>query len=158
MKALIVGGTGFIGSNLAKYFSKSGYKINSFSRNPPFYKGQIQGVGYRFGDLEDKSIFTDAINGCKYVFHCASSSTPANPQPLQYELKNTEKLVDYFLNSNAEKFIYFSSGGAIYGNQKKEFFKETDTPIPVSEYGKIKLYIEKYLINKFKQFPKKLLI
>ena len=49
------------------------------------------------------------------------------------------------INSDLEKFIFFSTGGAIYGEEIGKKFNETDPPKPLSPYGISKLNFENYL-------------
>lgn len=57
------------------------------------------------------------------------------------------RLLELAVKYKAAKFIFASSGGAIYGEGEKRRlpFKETDPFLPLSPYGVSKLMVEKYL-------------
>ena len=55
-KILIVGGTGFLGFHLAKYYSKKKiFKIISLSRKKPKQARKIQDVNYIYCDITKKN-------------------------------------------------------------------------------------------------------
>jgi UDP-glucose 4-epimerase len=55
------------------------------------------------------------------------------------------RLLDLMHKHNTNKLIYFSSGGAIYGNNKNSINKETDPTEPINSYGWMKLTTETYV-------------
>ncbi len=153
----MIGGTGFIGSQVAIHFINKGCEVLSFSRNPP-NKNIIKEINYIKGDLIEKKKLNEITKDIDLIFHCGSSSTPANLDSDADEEANTKNLVEAFFENNVKKLIFFSSGGAIYGNKISESSKETDEAKPVSKYGKTKLKIEEYLLEKFKNSKEKILI
>ena len=52
-KVLIVGGTGFLGFNLAKKLVKKNFDIHSLSSNPPVPSRKIKKVNYIFSNIEN---------------------------------------------------------------------------------------------------------
>ncbi len=154
---MVIGGTGFIGSQIATHFIKNGYEVLSFSRNLP-KKNIIKEVNYIKGDLLEKKKLNQITNDIDLIFHCGSSSTPAKIDSDADEEVNAKNIVEASLKNNVKKLIFFSSGGAIYGNKSSEASKETDITKPVSQYGKTKLKIEEYLLEKFKNNKEKILI
>ena len=149
MKVLIVGGTGFIGSQIAKKFVSEDFEVFCFSRNIPD-KNQLDNVSYLKGDLKEKNTLMDITKNIDLIFHCGSSSSPSKKDSEADEEKNTINLVDSFFHNNVKRLIFFSSGGAIYGDNLKEPSKENDTLNPISDYGITKYRIEKFLVEKFK--------
>lgn len=154
-KILILGADGFLGSNLAKSLVKDGkYKIRTFDlfeggvlRNLKDYRKKVEIFPGNFLNRED---LRKALKGIDYVFHYVSLTTPGSSMkdPLidvDTNIRGTVVLLEECTKAKIRKFIFSSSGGAIYGNQNKKFFSEEDIPCPISPYAISKLTIEKYL-------------
>lgn len=155
-KICILGASGFIGGNLLRYFNKNGFKVSGLSRS----KSKLFG-----NDLNDL-IFVHEINKLDFkleeflkdadiVVDCAAHLNPYNlgayslndllascTSQLNSKLETVERL-------NVEKYIYISSGGAVYGLSSFQC-KETTLPRPMSKYGLIKS-IEESMICFFDQ-------
>ncbi len=72
---LITGGTGFIGSSLARRLIERGYAVRILdnlwrggSRNPP----SLEGAEFVKGDIRNSATVADAMRGVNMVFHLAS--------------------------------------------------------------------------------------
>ncbi len=153
-----MGGTGFIGSEIVKHFATRNDDVISFSRNPPLKKNKVYKVNYINGDLNEKDKLYALTKDVDIIFHCGGSSTPSSIDLDANEELNTKNLVEASFYNDVKKFIFFSSGGAIYGNNENKFFKETDTPKPISKYGKTKLRTEKLLLDEFHNNKNRILI
>ena len=159
MNVLIIGGTGFIGSHLVQQFALMQCKVISLSRNCNSDNSiKNPHVNYIEGDLGDKDLLFKITKGIDIIVHCGSSFKPQNPDKKGEENVNCKNLVESFFHNKVKKFVYFSSGGAVYGKHSSSPFKESDTPNPISTYGKSKLKIENFLLREFKQHEEKLLI
>jgi len=154
-KILLIGGYGFLGSNILKWADNHLFdvdftvisSIRSFSNHEKFkcVKDEL------FGDFGDELFLKTAFinNEYDYVFHCLTSTTPANSnssiiKDIESNLINTIKLLEIIKHSKTI-FVFFGSGGAIYGNNNSIIHKETDTPNPISSYGIVKNTIEQYI-------------
>ena len=60
-------------------------------------------------------------------------------------LVGTINLLEECVKANVKRFIFSSSGGAIYGDQKAKIYNEEGATDPISPYAITKLTIEKYL-------------
>ncbi len=148
-KVLIIGGTGFIGFHLAKNLKKN-YKVYSLSNNKIF-KNRIKGIKYFFFDINKKNnfkilnkySFDVVLNASGYVNHYGKESIYRN----QYlGLKN---LIDYFVKKKIKFFLHLGSS-AEYGKLKSPH-KESNNCSPKMNYGKNKLKVTRYIINKIKK-------
>jgi UDP-glucose 4-epimerase len=153
-KILVLGADGFIGSNLVKSLLVDGYIIRAFdlfkdgqSRNLEDVRGEVEIFP---GNFLNKDDISRALENIDYVFHFISLTTPGSSMndPLidvDTNIRGTIMLLEECVNKKIKKIIFSSSGGSIYGNQKKDLFTEEDGTQPISPYAISKLAIEKYL-------------
>lgn len=153
---LLLGGYGFIGTNLMKWVDKHllPYQFVVFD------KYEYHPAGLLFdcikcayaGDFSDAScmeqIFVD--NQIDMVIHSLSSTVPLNAGNARYDIESnllpTLSLMDTMVRHNVKDIVFFSSGGAVYGESEMgKPHKETDELYPKSSYGVVKLAIEKYM-------------
>lgn len=145
MNILMIGGTGFLGSNCAKALRK---------RHTVYCTG-IPGPG-----IEDESFISLKIQETEkiislietkkidVVMHLVSTLLP-NSSHSDYlsDIQNiyvpTVQLVDY-CSRHQVKFVFFSSGGAVYGNQNGAFSEDLICS-PISYYGLSKLNMEQMI-------------
>jgi UDP-glucose 4-epimerase len=146
MKTLILG-NGLIAKAIASRLLLAKEEVVIISRNT---EDQLQGVQYLQYSLEEMAdnaaLFTDADN----VVHTISTTSPANSMLNIYRdayenvLLNI-KLIDMLARLEGKKFIFLSSGGAVYGNPNSSSVNEEHATDPISAYGVAKLSVEKYL-------------
>ena len=148
-KILITGGSGFVGTNFISKLSTDKYEIFSLDINDP--KKNIEKINYINMDIRSKDIqgLLKKINP-EIIVHLAAQASVAissrDPQ-LDNDI-NLNGSLNLFLNtisSSLNKFIFFSTGGAIYGEEIGKKFNENDLPRPLSPYGISKLNFENYL-------------
>jgi len=145
LKAIVTGGAGFIGSQLAKRLLKEGWKVFIFDNLSSGYFHNIpKGAVFKWLDLRDQDAFTllpkEQID---VVFHLAShvgqELSFENPVfDLEVNAMTTMKLLKWSLEKKVKQFIFTSSMN-IYGNAT-EFPVIEDTKVqPPSPYavGKI---------------------
>jgi len=153
---LILGGFGFLGSNLLNY-------IDRFLRNKynviVFDKLQDHPFGVKFeciskvywGDFGNRQevelLFME--NKIDQVFHLVNSTVPATSVDIRFDIESNLlptisflELMDYY---NVNNIVFISSGGAIYGNTCGRRHLENEDTFPISSYGIVKLAIEKYI-------------
>lgn len=156
-RILFLGGAGFIGSNLIKKMLKdSSYEIfvlepifanlsrlDNFEKNIKIIKGSISDL-----DLIKSILSTHNIN---IVVHLVSTLVPGSSyENFKKEFENvvfpTARIMELCAYKGI-KFIYFSSGGTVYGNSLKgKNFCETDILAPISYYGLTKQIIENNIL------------
>lgn len=143
-KVLIIGGAGFIGSNLSRHLTESGMEVYCFDMSVPSPK--IPGVQYICGDFFDDYILEHALEGMDYVVHALSTVNPGNSnekylQGYERDFIQTAKLCKMITDKKI-RMIFLSSGGTVYGNQKIQPIPEEALPRPINHYGNVKLCIE----------------
>ncbi|MDW4549327.1 NAD-dependent epimerase/dehydratase family protein [Defluviimonas sp. D31] len=150
MKALVIGGCGFIGSHVVDRLLADGHKVRSFNRRPEWSRPPLPGVDYQFGSLGDRMAVIEALTGVDIVFHLASSTFPGtaelNPQAdVQDNLIAVLNLLDAMRGVGVRRIVYMSSGGTVYGIPEQVPTPETHPLRPQSSYGIVKVAIEQYL-------------
>ena len=152
MKILITGGSGFVGSSLAKYARSSGLGVRVSSR-----KVAIEPlIGIEFCQVADLGPDTDwlcALSGVDVVVHCAGrahvSKGYSGDSMVLFRLINTEgtlNLAKQAAKAGVRRFVYISSVG-VNGIQSQDGFRfnECDQPRPHNAYSQSKLEAEEGL-------------
>jgi len=149
-RALITGGAGFIGSNLADRLAAEGVEIvlydNLSTGRIEFVEGVLQRphVALVRGDVCDLDALTKAGEGCDIVFHLAANADVRHglEHPRRDLEQNTIATWNVLeaMRKNAITRIAFSSTGSVYG-EPTVFPTPEDCPFPVqtSLYGASKL-------------------
>jgi len=149
--ALVTGGAGFIGSHVADMLLRDGWQVTVLDDLSGGDRANIPaGVALVEADITDPD-FAHVLGGKPYVaiIHCAAQTAvprsvadPAHDRAVN--LIGTENLLRFAQQSGSGKFVYFSSGGAIYGDTRVRA-DETTLPAPLSPYGVHKLAAEFYV-------------
>jgi UDP-glucose 4-epimerase len=150
MKALVIGGNGFIGTHLVTLLQKEGLSVRVFDRYPSKYGEPSASVEYVTGDLGNHGVLSEIVEGVDWVFHLAYTTLPktSNDDPVydvRSNLVDTIQLLQECCSAGVKKFVFVSSGGTIYGVPQSSPIKESHPTEPICSYGITKLAIEKYL-------------
>ena len=158
-RCLVIGGSGFIGKQVTHELLKAGREVSVLDiRMPEAYEHQV--TFYNSNECSDSALM-DIFAGHTEVIDLAYLSNPKTSydDPLKdivENLQSTVKMMGLALQSKQlKKFLYVSSGGAMYGNTTEDLIPEDHATNPVSPYGITKLAIEKYgfMFNHAKGFP-----
>ncbi len=143
LKALVTGGTGFIGSHLVQILVGENWDvtclIRSKSRTDFLQKFPVRFVESSVNDVDSLG---KAVKGQDYVFHLAGRIRPASRTV--YDIANhqlTRNLVQACLrkNTSLKRFVYISSISAAGPSLPNFYSEESQAPSPISEYGRTKL-------------------
>lgn len=150
MKALVTGGTGFIGSHLVEALLRRGFKVRCLVRDPARL-GWIDGLDVELvkGDCNEPGSLAGITADVDYVFHAAGVTKAA--KGVTYYTVNGEgtKNMAEAAARDAEglkKFVLVSSQAASGPSRLGAPRKEDDPPEPVSDYGRSKLLGERYAL------------
>ena len=110
--ALIVGGSGFIGSHVADYLSQKGFKVHILDKVDSKWFNEDQDI--TVGDLLDQDLIDSLVNKSDIVYHFASIAdiAEANLDPVEAVKQNilgTTYLLDSCSKAKVERFIFASS-------------------------------------------------
>lgn len=150
MNVLLIGGNGFIGSHLIDGLLKRNHKVRVFDIAHEKFREPISGVDYRISNLNNIPDLYEAMMGIDVVFHLASTTVPSTSSidiiaDVNNNVISTLNILNLAARQRIKKFVYFSSGGAIYGNSDSIPLSEDHHKNPVSSYGIIKETIEHYI-------------
>ncbi len=146
---LVIGGSGFVGRAVVSALLASGYDVSVLDICPSFpddVRVKTFTASYQNAEAVE-SILSNCYN---VVIHLACTTTPSssNIDPYNDVVENlvpTINLIELCAKYDVSKFIYASSGGAIYGDPVELPATEDLCPQPVSSYGIVKSSVERYL-------------
>jgi dihydroflavonol-4-reductase len=143
LKALVTGGTGFIGSHLVQTLVSKNWDVTCLVR-PTSRTGLLKKfpVNFIVQETNNQRILESAVKGQDYIFHLAGRIRPASRAT--YDEANhqlTRNLVEACLSQNPgiSRFVYLSSIAAAGPSFTGQYSVESQTPSPTSEYGRTKL-------------------
>jgi len=150
---LILGGFGFIGSNIIEELLKTNlYNIIVFEFKGVTHK-LADCVTVCYGDFNNETDLAEVFKNHKIdvVVHLISTTVPATSnENITYDINSnligTIRLLDMMLLYGINKIVFFSSGGTVYGDFIEIRAHENQQTNPISSHGIIKLCIEKYLL------------
>lgn len=147
-KALVTGGSGFIGTALTRALLDQGIEVN----NLDFIASRVSDPRLRLfqGSFLDHGLTREALAGVDCVFHLAATTftreANANPhRDAQENVLGTLSLLDYAIDAQVRRVVFCSSGGTVYGPSDLDLIPETAPTNPISAYGVSKLACEKYM-------------
>lgn len=150
MKALILGGGGFIGSHLVDQLLAGGHVVRVLDRLEERYRQTPRSVDYRLGEFGDTATLAEALQGVDVVYHLASTTVPgtSNLDPeadIAGNLVPTVRLLEQMVRLDVPRIVYLSSGGTVYGNPQHVPVAVGAPVNPLCSYGVVKLAAEHYL-------------
>lgn len=150
MKALVTGGAGFIGSNIAAQLLADGHEVTVLDNLLSGYRENVDALdGVRFieGDIRDEAAVANAIKGAEVVFHLAASV--GNKRSIDHPLDDSDinvmgtlRVLEAARKEGVRKIVASSSAG-IYGELKTLPIDESHPLEPFTPYAASKLCMEK---------------
>ena len=152
MRCVVIGGGGFIGSNLSDALLVQGHDVTIFDRGISRDLDSLRQKGaiLSIGDFFNPEDVQRALVNQDVVFHLLSTTVPqtSNDDPaydVETNVIGTIQLLELAKKAKIKKIIFTSSGGTVYGIPQEIPIKENHPTDPTCSYGITKLVIEKYL-------------
>ena len=152
-KALITGGAGFIGSNVARLLVEQGYDVVALDNLSTGYRqnlNELTRVRLVEADVRDEATVHRAMDGVDVVFHLAASvgNTRSIENPLDdsdINVLGTLRILEAARRNRVRKIVC-SSSAAIFGELKHLPIREDHPCEPDTPYGVSKLAEEKHCL------------
>jgi len=148
VKALVVGGAGYIGSVVARHLVDGGTAVTVVDDLSKGHDWAVpDGASFRHVDLLDRDRLGEVVaEGFDAVLHFAALSLVGESveQPVRYFRTNvggTLNLLDAMRATGVPRLV-FSSTAAVYGQPKTVPIPETAPTVPTNPYGASKLAVD----------------
>ena len=148
MKLLVIGGCGFLGSNLASHGIQIGHKVTIFdnlsrlgaSQNLDWLK-TLGDFTFIHGDTRNKNDVENLINKGQFdaVFHLAGqvamTTSIENPyKDFEIDTMGALNLLDSIRKYSPQTAVFFSSTNKVYGDLEDYSYTETETRYECEEF------------------------
>ena len=159
-RVIIIGGAGFIGSNLCDYLLDDENEVVCIDNFDDYYDKNIKVANLKYAKTFEKFILieNDIRNHEKFINRFSGKydaivNLAAKPG-VRYSISNKNECYEnniYALKSSLEllkkleiKKYIFSSSSTIYGNKSIPFLESDENLIPLNPYAEVKLESEQY--------------
>jgi UDP-glucose 4-epimerase len=118
-KAVVIGGSGFLGSHLADALSEAGYAVSIFDvRHSPWLRPDQEMI---LGDIRDEEALGNCIAGARYVYHLAGiadlGEAARSPRvTVEHNIIGSTAVLQSCLQEKVER-ILFASTLYVYSQQ-----------------------------------------
>jgi dihydroflavonol-4-reductase len=115
-KALVTGGTGFVGRAVVTELLAAGRQVRVLARNPSHPALEGLPVEVAVGDLKDPASLSRALKGCPCLFHVAADYRLWVPDPQEMyavNLEGTRNLLTAAAAAGVNRVVYTSTVGAL---------------------------------------------
>jgi nucleoside-diphosphate-sugar epimerase len=167
MKVLITGGSGFIGSHLAKLHLSKNDQVtvidNFITGNKKNLTSEIDNKNLKIIEADITNINFSNLSSFDIIYDLASPASPKDFENLSVEILKTNSLglmnvLDFFIKSNSKIFV-FSSTSEVYGDplehpQKESYFGHVNPVGLRSCYDEGKRFAESLSMAYFRKYKK----
>ncbi|HEX4220716.1 MAG TPA: NAD-dependent epimerase/dehydratase family protein [Acidimicrobiales bacterium] len=148
-RVLVIGGTGFIGSEIVLELLGDGAAVGVMARNPPsdWRRPWLSQADLFIGSAGDPIVLSRALMDVDWVVYAATCPPPSADLDPDGSIAQTVPSLISVLDALCERpgvgLTYLSSGGTVYGNPESLPAAESSACVPISAYGITKLLGEK---------------
>jgi UDP-glucose 4-epimerase len=153
MKGIVTGGAGFIGSHLTELLLSAGHEVAVIDNLATGRRNNIPG-GARFYEVDvvDREAVAEAFGREQPEFVChyaAQASVIRSVEDPGFDARTNVvgglNVLHEAARRGVKRFVFASTGGAIYGDPERIPADESHPTRPLSPYGVAKLSFEHYL-------------
>jgi UDP-glucose 4-epimerase len=149
---VVLGGTGFLGREIARAFLASGNSVTVVARHEPAdrWNADLAALDVVRGDVGDTAMLAPLVDRADHVVYAVGTVLPAesNADPvadITSSLSPVLSLLEVLRHRTGTGLTYLSSGGTVYGNPREIPVGESSPCEPITSYGITKLTAEKYI-------------
>ena len=128
MKAIVFGGSGFLGSHVADVLTEKGYSVTIYDIKPSQHLGKKQAM--IVGDILDEPAVHKAVKGCDVVYNFAGIADieEASQRPLdtvRYNVLGNSMILEAARKRGVKRFVFasslyvYSKAGSFYRSAKQ---------------------------------------
>src|ERR671929_1496106 len=140
-RVLITGGAGFLGINLIRHLEARGYALTSLDIEEFDYPERDR-VEVIKGDIRDKSLLNEVMEGVDHVVHTAAALPLYSPEDIYTtDVVGTRNVLDAAQRHGVKRVVHVSST-AVYGIPDHHPLVEEDRLEGVGPYGRAKIAAE----------------
>ena len=152
MNILITGIHGFVGSNLVAAL-KERHTLYGLDIVAPAKEGVVKTFAWK--DIELESFPMQNLPPFDAIIHLAGKAHDTKNRAVAqtyFDINTglTRKIFDFFLETSAKKFVFFSSVKAAADYVVGDVLTEEVVPAPVGPYGESKIKAEDYILDKLR--------
>jgi UDP-glucose 4-epimerase len=152
MKVLVTGGAGFIGSNVADRLAEEGHQLVVLDDLSSGKRNQVPAAA-NYYQMELDSRWLDRVIErekpeavCHFAAQISVRRSVEDPVfDARVNILASIGLIEACRTHGVKRFVFTSTGGAIYGDADQLPTPETYVAAPMSPYGTSKLCVEQYL-------------
>ena len=153
MNILITGIHGFVGSNLINTL-KEKHTLYGLDIVTPDREGVVRTILWK--DIEPDAFLMQNLPKFDAIIHLAGKAHDTKNQSAAqayFDINTglTQKIFDFFLESSAKRFIFFSSVKAAADCVIGDMLTEDVIPTPIGPYGESKIKAEEYIQERLPQ-------
>jgi nucleoside-diphosphate-sugar epimerase len=142
---LVTGARGFIGRRVVAAMDDAGWEVRPLVR-------KAESVKSSRAIIHDLLVSPDDVPSSDWVFHLAGAYAGADMTELRNaDLAIAQNLIRWGVSAGVKNWI-FASAAEVYG-EVPGFAREDSPTVPVIPYGRIKLEIERLLIQELGKLP-----
>lgn len=155
--AVVTGANGFVGSHLVDHLLSRNYEVRCITRKTSDLKWLEQKdiKNYNCG-LMDKNGLREAFKDADYIYHVAGVVKSKTPEGyFKGNVETTKNLLETALEfgNTLKRFLVVSSQTAAGPSGSELPVIESDTPVPITTYGRSKLAEEKVAESFMEKIP-----
>jgi UDP-glucose 4-epimerase len=148
-RVVVVGGGGFIGTNLIRTLLDHSVEVIGYGHRPRF-DDAIADARWVECDLHNGDDSHEILDGCDLVYYLAGNASPmdAERSVSQHASTNLIPAIRFFEHCaqlGVKRIVSVSSGGMVYGSGAPLPSKETTPTNPTNSYALTKIAVEQYL-------------